>query len=58
MAKLRGSKESYLKAIAETLRVVLKEDDTAELRAGILAVVHSIEAKIKNGKKELVTPNH
>lgn len=50
MAKLRGSKNSTLNAIAETLRVVLKEEDAAQLKAGILAVIHSIEAKIKEVK--------
>lgn len=50
MAKLRGSQDSYLRAIAETLRIVIKQDDATQLKAGVLAVVHSIEAKIKGEK--------
>lgn len=50
MAKLRGSKNSTLTAVAETLRVVIKQNDIAGLKAGILAVIHTIEAKTKGTK--------
>jgi hypothetical protein len=48
---LRGSKESQLKAIASTLKLVLKSRNEIELHEGVKSVIKWIERELKSKRK-------
>lgn len=52
MATLRGNRESYLLAIADTLRLVAAFDNIEDMRKGIKSVINFVEAEKNKFKKK------